>query len=45
MMFDDAAQEPMPDALANLFDRLDGALERGELYGTKCQKARRLGRS
>jgi hypothetical protein len=37
LMFDDAAAEPMPDALANLFDRLDVALERGELFGSKAK--------
>ena len=37
MMFDDAAAEPMPDGLANLFDRLDAALERGELFDSKAK--------
>ena len=38
LMFDDAAAEPMPDALACLFERLDIALERGELFGAKPEK-------
>jgi hypothetical protein len=40
LMFDDAASEPMPDALASLFDRLDIALERGELFGAKVKRPR-----
>jgi hypothetical protein len=40
MFDDDAAAEPMPDVLASLFDRLDTALERGELFGCKAKLPR-----
>jgi hypothetical protein len=40
LMFEDAATEPMPDVLACLFDRLETALERGELFAAKTKAPR-----
>ncbi len=41
VLFDEIAAEPMPDSLANLVDRLDGALERGELFAPKAKPSGR----
>ncbi len=38
-LFGDVAQEEMPDQLADLADRLQAALERGELFGTKATRS------
>jgi hypothetical protein len=41
VLFDEIAAEPIPDSLANLVDRLDGALERGELFAPKAKPSGR----
>ena len=40
-LFDEVAEEPIPDLLTNLADRLDSALERGDLCQSKLDQPKR----